>query len=1206
MKKSVFFKSLLLPAFLISSFYAISQAKVEPMASGKYQPTWESLRQYSEAPDWYQNAKFGIWAHWGPQCQPGDGDWYARFMYFSGTSQYNFHVSKYGSPATFGFKDVINTWKAQNWNPDSLVHLYKNAGAQYFFAMANHHDNFDMYDSKYQPWNSVAVGPKKDIIGGWAQAARKYGLPFGVSIHASHAWTWLEPSQDWDGNLTAADGAGKWWEGLNPQDLYAQRHPRSTGSTNSGTIHSQWDWGNGASLPDTAYLNKYYNRTIDLINKYNPDLLYFDDTALPFSQISDVGLRIAAHMYNKSIANNGGVNKAVIFGKILTEEQKEAIVWDVERGIPDRPQKKYWQTCSCIGDWHYNINVYNNNGYKSAQTVIRMLIDIVSKNGNLLLNVPVRGDGTIDEKELAVVQGITAWMNVNKESIPYTRPWITFGEGPTADAVNPLSAQGFNEGISYTSKDVRYVCRKDTVFASIMGWPEKSQITLKALGTASSQYLGKINKVKLLGYGDLTFTRDFNGLNVKFPTTAIPTGSVASVLKIQFDSTLYSYNNLNDLIVQCQLAVDSANLHIGLNTGQYIADSINSFAASIQAAKTIPSSATADQIRAGILTLQSGFYLFRTNALVKGGILSYPMTQNITRDVLGESRNFSRTDAGSLGTGRWGLLGSPWMVTNNLLNQENFTRGGFDNYSSSKSIGIQKWNASDPAITNGMIYQTTTLPAGTYKLKIKVHENWGMLSGEDYLNVSRGTVLPNTAEVPSKSIAYYDMSGTSSGGQYTVCPFKLDSLTEVSIGWSTSIASSATSRSMRVNEILLLDGNGNDISATYLKNYTNIQRKDMSYTRFGVPKNWTVENFNIPQGNSDGTKKGIDRYPGYKTLMMGVWDDAYKASGNLKDAKIYRQIALPAGRYAFTAGYNTVDKLSEMYLFASTTVPTLTNLKSTALSYYSIIGDTNDGTKYGLEFTLTQPTTLYVGWIGNLSEVAEQEFRVKELSLVRVLNSEADYLSDKAFNASEPGTYKLNMSTFDNLSNLTWSSSLDDVNYIIGASDGVIEVGDIDFGLNKTQNITIESASNSTVIGQQCYYLFKDSESSPFAIVSAKNTGGMLYFESLKTPDLHLNGIHKISIKYVNHQSYVNAVGISSKLANSLNAPTTNHSKYNVTSQNKSISIYGLDGETMIVYDMNGKKVIEETSVKGNRTIPLKNGIYLVKIGDQTYKTVIK
>ncbi len=439
----------------------------EPMATGKFEPTWESLQQY-EVPEWFRNAKFGIWAHWGPQCQPEAGDWYGRNMYIEGTHQHKIHLEKYGHPSEFGFKDVINEWKADKWDPEKLVELYKKTGAQYFFAMANHHDNLDLWDSKYQHWNSVNVGPEKDIIAGWAEAAKKQNMPFGLSVHATHAWTWYESSRradttglkagvPYDGHLTKADGKGKWWDGLDPQELYAQNHEHSEGWQNLYLNQGQWHWENGASIPDQAYCENFYNRTMDLLNKYNPDLLYFDDTVLPLYPVSDAGLKIAAHYYNQNIASHNGKLKAVMFGKILSEEQKQCMVWDVERGAPDQLQALPWQTCTCIGNWHYDRAVYEQDRYKSAASVIRSLVDIVSKNGNLLLSVPIRGNGTIDDKEVKILKDIADWMEVNKESIFGTRPWKIYGEGPATESVNPLDNAGFNEGkVTLSEKDIRF------------------------------------------------------------------------------------------------------------------------------------------------------------------------------------------------------------------------------------------------------------------------------------------------------------------------------------------------------------------------------------------------------------------------------------------------------------------------------------------------------------------------------------------------------------------------------------------------------------------------------------------------------------------------------------------------------------------------------------------------------------------------------
>jgi alpha-L-fucosidase len=479
----------------------------ETVAAGKFEATWQSLQQY-KIPEWFRNAKFGIWAHWGPQCQPEQGDWYGRFMYDEDSEQYKWHVAHYGHPSKAGFKEVINDWKAENWDPEKLVALYKKTGAQYFFAMANHHDNLDMWNSKYQEWNTLRVGPKKNIVEGWAKAAKKMGLPFGLSVHASHAWTWFETAQrsdkngpltgvPYDGKLTKADDKGTWWEGLDPQQLYAQNHPLSEGSENIRSLWRQWDWWNGASIPSQEYCEKFFNRTIDLINQYNPDLLYFDDTGLPLYPVSDAGLKIAAHYYNHNMATHKGKLEAVLFGKVLTEQQKQCLVWDVERGAPDKIQDRAWQTCTCIGDWHYKRSTYDYNGYKSAATVIHMLVDIVSKNGNLLLNIPVRGNGTIDDKEIAILEGIAAWMDINKESIFDTRPWKIYGEGPVAETPNPVNAQGFNEGkTKYSNKDIRFNQKGKILYATVMGVPSED-ITIKLLGKIKGN--GKVNRIEMLG-----------------------------------------------------------------------------------------------------------------------------------------------------------------------------------------------------------------------------------------------------------------------------------------------------------------------------------------------------------------------------------------------------------------------------------------------------------------------------------------------------------------------------------------------------------------------------------------------------------------------------------------------------------------------------------------------------------------------------------
>jgi len=514
------------------------QANSNPrIATGPFQPTWDSLSQY-KVPDWFRDAKFGMWAHWGPQCQPEHGDWYARGMYEEGSDHYEFHLKKYGHPSKFGFKDVINEWKAENWNPEELVGLYKKAGAKYFMALANHHDNFDLYDSKYQSWNSTRIGPKKDLIGGWAKAARHHDLPFGVTVHASHPWTWYEVSQladkrgpyagvPYDGKLTKADGAGKWWDGYDPQELYAQNHALSQNTADMG---SHWAWGNGASVPDKAYCDKFFNRTIELIDKYGPELIYFDDNVLPLWPVSDVGLKIAAHMYNTSIKKHGKLQTA-LFGKILDEQQRKCMIWDIERGQSNQIEPLPWQTDTCIGGWHYDRRIYDNKGYKSVKTVIHTLADVVSKNGNLLLNIPVRGDGTIDSEERTVVKSIGAWMQVNSEAIYGTRPWKVFGEGPAIESAAPISAQGFNEGKGkpFGAEDFRFTTKGKTLYAIMLGWPAGNEAMVKKLATGNEA--GKISSVQLLGNDKLNFEQTTAGLRVQLPEQA--PGKDAFVLKIE-------------------------------------------------------------------------------------------------------------------------------------------------------------------------------------------------------------------------------------------------------------------------------------------------------------------------------------------------------------------------------------------------------------------------------------------------------------------------------------------------------------------------------------------------------------------------------------------------------------------------------------------------------------------------------------------------
>jgi len=488
------------------------------VAPGPFQPTWESLSKY-QVPDWYRDAKFGIWAHWGPQCQPEMGDWYAQRMYQFNSADYKFHVQKYGHPSKFGFKDVINEWKADKWDPEYLIGLYKKAGAKYFAALANHHDNTDCFDSTYQPWNSVAIGPKKDLVGGWMKATRAAGLKFAITSHGDRAWSWYQDAQkgdpsgplagvEYDGQMTKEQGKGLWWEGLDPQDLYGQYHEPA-----------KYTWAQSENPPlPKGFTEKFFNRTIDLINKYQPDLLYFDDTVLPIYPHTDIGLRIAAYLYNTNMARNGGKLEAVLTGKQLNADQRKALVLDRERGVSEAQETLPWQTDTCIGNWHYDRSVYDRHRYKTPLQVVQMLIDIVSKNGNLMLNIPVRGNGTIDDDELKVVQALATWIEPNGEGIYATRPFEVYGEGPSTTTPAARGQFGGARDVrAYTAEDIRFTKKDETVYAFMMAWPDSGQVSIKTLAQGSSYYSGQIGKVELLGSGPVKFTRDESGLAVSLP-----------------------------------------------------------------------------------------------------------------------------------------------------------------------------------------------------------------------------------------------------------------------------------------------------------------------------------------------------------------------------------------------------------------------------------------------------------------------------------------------------------------------------------------------------------------------------------------------------------------------------------------------------------------------------------------------------------------
>ncbi len=488
---------------------------------GPYKPTWESLLQY-ECPEWYRDAKFGIWNHWSPQCVPEDGDWYARNMYVQGSSQNKFQLAHYGSPTIFGYKDLCAQWTLLNWQPSESMDLYVSAGAKFFVALANHHDGFDAWNSKNHPWNAVAIGPHRDVIGTWAAEARKRNLHFGVTVHQARNWWWFQPShgadaagpladRPYDGRLTLADGRGQWWEGLDPQLLYAPKHPHD-------------------ALPDISYVKDFYDRTRDLVDQHSPDLLYFDNALFPLGW---GGMNIGAYYYNHSLAANGGTIQGVINIKEVPPNLAKSVVADIESGLAAEILPHPWQSETCIGEWHYQRALFDHpgeyGGYLPPRQVIHWLVDTVSKNGTFLLNIPGKPDGTIDRKERLILERIGEWFKINGEAIYATRPWTVFGEGP--HMIKAGSFQGNSTG-QLDASDIRYTRNKtgNVVYAIVLGWPGQA-VVLNSFGAAANS-ARKVAHVELLGSPErIRLKQTAQGLRIEQPRQK-PASDYAVVFKV--------------------------------------------------------------------------------------------------------------------------------------------------------------------------------------------------------------------------------------------------------------------------------------------------------------------------------------------------------------------------------------------------------------------------------------------------------------------------------------------------------------------------------------------------------------------------------------------------------------------------------------------------------------------------------------------------
>lgn len=454
--------------------YANIPVEITP---GKFTNTWESLKQY-QCPEWFRDAKFGIWAHWGPQSVPMYGDWYARSMYEEGSPCYQYHLEHYGHPSEFGYKNIIELWKAENFDPDYLMGLYKKMGARFFVTMGVHHDNFDLWDSRYHNWNAVEHGPKRDIVGEWKKSAEKYGLRFGISEHLERSYSWFATNK-------GADKEGK-WAGI-PYDGNDQAYRELY--LNNSLDDSSCGYPRN---PDPAFVENFYLRIKDLVERYNPDWLY-SDGGVPFEE---VGRAMMANFYNHNMEQHNGNLEAVYFAKDINhifpdlyhgEYVEGTCLLDLERTLSGGIRKEPWQTDTCIGNWFYDTTCT----YKTAETVLQQLVDVVSKNGTFLLSIPLKPDGTIDKQEEKIIADITVWMDINGEAIFETRPFFHYGEGPSTEGEKKETVQE----LICTEKDFRFTRKDNVLYATCLKASGNSRITIRSLG----EIRGQIEEVSVLG-----------------------------------------------------------------------------------------------------------------------------------------------------------------------------------------------------------------------------------------------------------------------------------------------------------------------------------------------------------------------------------------------------------------------------------------------------------------------------------------------------------------------------------------------------------------------------------------------------------------------------------------------------------------------------------------------------------------------------------
>lgn len=471
------------------------------LPEGPFEASWDSLKGY-EIPEWYKDAKFGIFIHWGVYAVPAFGnEWYPRNMYIEGTPEFEHHLKTYGPHAKFGYKDFIPHLTAADFNPDEWAALFEEAGARFVVPVAEHHDGFPMYDSALTDWCASKMGPRRDIVGELAASLRKREIVLGVSSHRAEHWWFFDKGRTFDSDVNDPANDGLYGPAQpGPEDLQASTY---------------------SNPPDEAFLEDWLARCCELVDRYQPQVFWFD-WWIKLEAFQPYLKRFAAYYYNRA-AQWG---KGVAINHKFDPFPEGTAVFDVERGQLSDTRPLLWQTDTSVSknSWCY----ISNHDYKQASEIIQDLIDIVSKNGVLLLNIGPRADGVIPEPEQAMLRTIGAWLRINGEAIYASRPWRVYGEGPTEVVSGEFTD---TKRAAFTSSDIRFTVGNDALYAISLEWPEDNRLTVRSLATHLRLYNGSIEQVSLLGYdGALEWQRDGEGLHVQLP--ARPEGSITASLKI--------------------------------------------------------------------------------------------------------------------------------------------------------------------------------------------------------------------------------------------------------------------------------------------------------------------------------------------------------------------------------------------------------------------------------------------------------------------------------------------------------------------------------------------------------------------------------------------------------------------------------------------------------------------------------------------------